>query len=325
LSSPSLSSRGRGPQEVARLGDNWTGAAADAFRKHWSHTRSQVEEALPHFVTVAQQLETTADAIARANTEVHHVMEELAATAAIGIGLSIVTAGFSDVVAAGAAAAEVAEAAGEITRLGQLLIKVAEVLEKIKTAMEDTKLLKFGSEFGKNLGANFLGNVTGQAITGQQITWGQDLQDAAVAGAVGTGAGFGGEALGGRIGAWAESSGAHGLPWGPGATVADAVAGKGLLGGVTAGGVTSALGQGAADGVDIAEGSKHGSDILPDMLTSGLTGAAVGGANHAGHEFYEPGEGRHRAESPTFDPGKQIAVDGVIYGAGNAIESDLEK
>jgi hypothetical protein len=125
-----------------------------------------VEQALPHFATVAQQLDTAADAIAKANAEVHHVVEEIAATALIGIGLSVLTAGFSDVVAAGAAEAEVAEAAGEVTRLGQLLIRVAEVMERIKTAMEDSKLLKFGVEFGKNLDANSLGSVSGQVATG---------------------------------------------------------------------------------------------------------------------------------------------------------------
>jgi uncharacterized protein YukE len=93
-------------------GDHLDGRAADAFHAHWSHTRNQVEEALPHFATVAQQLDTAADAIAKANAEVHHVVEEIAATALIGIGLSVLTAGFSDVVAAGAAEAEVAEAAG---------------------------------------------------------------------------------------------------------------------------------------------------------------------------------------------------------------------
>lgn len=315
-------------QEVARLGDNWTGAAAEAFHQHWAHTKQQVERALPHFATVAQQLETTADAIAKANTEVHHVIEELAVTAAVGIGLSLITAGFSDAVAAGAAEAEVAEAAGEITRLGQLLIKVSEVLEKIKTLMEDSKLLKFGVEFGKNLGANFVGNVGGQAVTGQQITWGQDLQDAAVAAGVGTGITSAGGALAGKVTDWSANTGAHAAEeaWAPGTKIASVLDGSSLAGGFAMGAVGSAGGQAAADGVDISEGGKHGSDVVPDMLTSGVTGGVAGAANHGAEKLVEPGPGKHRAdgETATFDPGAQIGMDGLIYGAGNAVEYDLE-
>ncbi|MEU5213917.1 WXG100 family type VII secretion target [Streptomyces sp. NPDC020742] len=80
-------------QEVTRLGDNWTGAAADAFHSHWAHTRGQAEKVLPQFASVAHQLDTTADAIQKANDEVHRVVEEIAATVAIGIGLTVLTAG----------------------------------------------------------------------------------------------------------------------------------------------------------------------------------------------------------------------------------------
>ncbi|MFJ9618833.1 WXG100 family type VII secretion target [Streptomyces noursei] len=199
--------------EVVRLGDNWTGAAADAFHAHWNHAKGQVEKALPHFETVAQQLDHTADAIQKANDEVHRVAEEIAATVAIGIGLTVLTGGFSDAVAAGAAAAEVAEAAGEVTRLGQLLIRVAEVMEKIRTAMNSSKLLKFGFEFGKSMDANFIGNVGGQWATGQKITWGQDLQDAAVAGLAGTAVSEGAGKVGEKVEEWAKSSGKHGAAW----------------------------------------------------------------------------------------------------------------
>ncbi|MFG2212251.1 WXG100 family type VII secretion target [Streptomyces sp. NPDC048638] len=157
--------------EVTRPGDSWTGAAADAFHGHWKHTRNQAEKALPQFETVARQLDTTADAIQKANDEVHRVVEEVLATVAIGIGLSVLTAGFSDAIAAGAAEAEIAEATAEVTRLGQLLIRIAKTLETVKEAMADSKLLKFVIEFGKNTGANFIGNVGGQAVTGQKITW----------------------------------------------------------------------------------------------------------------------------------------------------------
>ncbi|ANZ20190.1 WXG100 family type VII secretion target [Streptomyces noursei] len=314
-------------QEVARLKDNWTGAAADAFHAHWAHTKGQVEKALPHFATVEHQLERTAEAIQKGNEMVHHVIEELAITAAIGIGLSVVTAGFSDAVAAGAAEAEIAEAAGEITQLGQLLIKVAEILEKTKTAMEDSKLLKFAIEFGKNTGANFLGNVIGQQVTGQDVDWKQDLQDAAVAGGVGAALGIGGEALSGKVRAWSESSHTRGLDWKPGTAAADLLESKGVLGNTVMGGATSAVGQGAADGVDIAEpgnNTKHASDILPDMLTSGATGAAAGSVNHAGKKFYGGGEHRASDRGGKLPAWQQIDADGIIYAEGNAIEYYLE-
>ncbi|TKA08195.1 hypothetical protein [Actinacidiphila oryziradicis] len=137
----------------------------------------------------------------------------------------------------------------------------------------------------------------------------------------------GSSAAGWREPRWAASSGAHaaGEAWAPGTKIAAALDGTSLTGGLAMGAVSSAGGQAAADGVDILQGGKHGSDVLPDMLTSGLTGAA-GGANHAGGKIYEPGEGKHRADAsdPVFHPGQRIAIDGIIYGAGNAIESDLE-
>ncbi|MEE4418811.1 WXG100 family type VII secretion target [Streptomyces bugieae] len=42
-------------QEVTRLGDDWTGAAAAAFHAHWKHTRGQMEKVLPQSETVAHQ------------------------------------------------------------------------------------------------------------------------------------------------------------------------------------------------------------------------------------------------------------------------------
>ncbi|CCB73387.1 MULTISPECIES: WXG100 family type VII secretion target [Streptomycetaceae] len=316
--------------EVARMRAAWTGEAADAFDSHWSHTRRQVEEVLPHFETVAGQLDSAAEAIAKANAAVHHVVEEVATTALIGIGLSVLTAGFSDAVAAGAAEAEVAEAAGEVARLGQLLIKVAEVMERVKDAMEGSRLLKFAFTFGKNLDANFIGNVGGQLTTGQKVTWGQDLQDAAVAGVAGTAGQSGLAAVGGKVADWSVDTGAHAADeaWGPGSKIVSVLSGEGWLGNATVGATTSAAGQGAATGLDVltGQGGKQASDIPKDMATSFLTGGAAGLANESGERLYEPGEGRHRADAPTptFHAGKEIGIDGALYAAGNAIESELE-
>ncbi|MHB6910198.1 WXG100 family type VII secretion target [Streptomyces sp. CB02959] len=308
--------------EVVRLGDNWTGAAADAFHAHWNHTKGQVEKALPQFETVAQQLEHTADAIKKANDEVHRVAEEIAATVAIGIGLTVLTGGFSDAVAAGAAAAEVAEAAGEVTRLGQLLIRVAEVMEKIRTAMNSSKLLQFGFQFGKSTDANFIGNVAGQKITGQKVTWGQDLQDAAVSAVVGTGISTAGGELAPKVSRWAQTAGQDGQAWAPGKKIAAALDEDQLPGKIAMGGLGSAGGQAAADAVDIAEGQHK--DVLWDAAFSGGAGLVAGGANHLGEKI-NIGEGKHRAtQRDSFPAWQETPVDGIIYGAGNAANSELE-
>ncbi|MEV5595683.1 WXG100 family type VII secretion target [Streptomyces sp. NPDC052496] len=308
--------------EVTRLGDNWTGAAADAFHAHWEHTRGQVDKALPQFETVARQLDTTADAIQKANDEVHRVVEEIAATVAIGVGLTVLTAGFSDAVAAGAASAEIAEATAEVTRLGQLLIRAAKAIEAVKKAMADSKLLKFTIEFGKNTGANFIGNVGGQVLTGQKVTWGQDFQDAAVAGVVGTGIVEGAGKLGGKVEGWARSSGGHGADWAPGKAFGEGLGGKNLPGRMAVEGVGSAGGQAAADGAEIIiEGEDK--DILRDAAFSGAAGAAGGGANHTGEKINDGG-GEHRATGRKGLPGwQQIPADGLIYGAGNAANTEL--
>ncbi|WP_438486614.1 WXG100 family type VII secretion target [Streptomyces sp. S186] len=56
-------------QEVARLGDNWTGAASDSFRARWTNTRRQAEKLLPHFAIVAERLDHTADTLQQPNAE----------------------------------------------------------------------------------------------------------------------------------------------------------------------------------------------------------------------------------------------------------------
>lgn len=300
-------------QEVTAANSAWTGAAADAFHAHWADTRNQIEDALPRFEQVAEQLEQAGDSIKAANQQIQDIVEEIAATVAVGVGLSIITAGFSDAAAAAGAAAEAAEASAAITRLAAILARIAKVLETIKKLMDDSKLAKFGFDFLGNFGGNMAGDVLGQAFTGQ-LSWGavgQDAQDAGVAALAGTGLG----ALGGAAAGEGESA------------ISKALRSEGLVGNVLMNGSTSAAGQAAADGVDILEGSKHGSDVLPDILTAGASGAAAGAGVRAGEMRLEHGGGgahRDPKSGVEFGPVRQGIANGVVYGDGNANETDIE-
>ncbi|MEU9121167.1 WXG100 family type VII secretion target [Streptomyces sp. NPDC048506] len=294
---------------------DWDGQAASAFRARWKHTKEQIDHALPNFHEVAKELEQAADHIEDTNKQVEHVLEELAVTAAVGIGLTVITAGFSDVVAATSAAAEVAEAGVVITRLARVLKTIESALEALRGLMQGNKFLKFGVELATNIAGNFTGNVLGQAFTGQEVTWGQDFQDAAVAGSVGTALGASGRALGPKL---------------PGA-LGDVVAGKGLAGRTATGAATSAAGQMAADGVDIANdhaGGKTGDSIIPDLITSAFGGATGGAAVHGGDSWSERGGlgggGRHRdpESGPSFGPVRESATNGTVYGDFSANEND---
>ncbi|QRX95835.1 WXG100 family type VII secretion target [Streptomyces noursei] len=294
---------------------DWDGQAAAGFRAHWAHTKQQIDHSLPRFQEVAKELEQAANHIEDTNKQVQRVLEELAVTAAVGIGLTVITAGFSDLVAAAGAAAEVAEAGTVVARLGRLLKEVESALATLHKLMEGNKYLKFGMDFASNTAGNFTGNVLNQAFTGQKVDVKQDFLDAAMAGGAGSLLGAGGKALG------------HDMSGGLGKVFK----GEGFWGKAAHGAVTSGAGQMAADGVDIANnhaGDKTTDSLIPDLITSALGGAVAGGAVHAGESWYERGGfgggGRHRDPDtgPNFDRGREAATNGVVYGDANATETD---
>ncbi|WP_051967669.1 WXG100 family type VII secretion target [Kitasatospora mediocidica] len=322
------SARDQLDHQVSGLGASWTGQAATAFHTHWNTTRGQIDGALPHFEEVAKQLDHAADSIAAVNKQIEEIVEQIAATAAIGIGLSIVTAGFSDAAAASAAAVEAGEASAAVARLAKILAAIEKVLETVKTAMEDNKLLAFGVKFAGNLGGNYAGNVLGQAMAGQKVTWGADFQDAAVSAGVGTSLSGLGEKFAPKVvdalGEKFAGSGAHAGSWGGASVVGDLLKGDGLVGGMFSNGVTSAAGTTAADSVDIAQGKKNGTNLWQDVLTSGAGGLAGGAAVHGGNKIYGPGTGTHRAEgSPDSNLPGDAATNGAAYGAAGTAENDL--
>ncbi|WP_158813439.1 hypothetical protein [Streptomyces rimosus] len=115
----------------------------------------------------------------------------------------------------------------------------------------------------------------------------------------------------------------------PGA-LGDVVGGRGLAGRAVTGAVASGAGQAAADAVDIADGNAGGKtsdSIIPDLITSGLGGAAGGASVHGGDTWYDrggPGGGRCRGpeSGPAFGSGREAAANGVVYGDANAHETD---
>ncbi|MDH6131683.1 WXG100 family type VII secretion target [Kitasatospora sp. MAA4] len=321
-------SRDQLDHQVSGLGTSWTGQAATGFHTHWNTTRGQIDAALPHFEEVAKQLDNAADSIESVNNQITEIVAEIAATAAIGIGLSIVTAGFSDAAAASAAAVEAGEASAAVARLAKILAAIEKVLETVKTAMEDNKLLSFGVKFAGNLAGNFGGNVLGQAMAGQQVTWGADFQDAAVSAGVGTSLSGLGEKFAPKVadalGTKFAGSGAHAGNWGGATVISDLLKGEGLAGGMFTNGVTSAAGTTAADTVDIAQGKKNATNLWQDVVTSGVGGVAGGAAVHAGNKVYGPGTGSHRAEgSPDSNLPGDAATNGAAYGTAGAAENDL--
>jgi hypothetical protein len=76
--------------------------------------------------SMAGQLNQTADYLQEKNDEIHALYEAIAVTAVVGIGLSIVTFGFSDAAAAVTAAGEVAEAEGILAAIGSFLSAMAD-------------------------------------------------------------------------------------------------------------------------------------------------------------------------------------------------------
>lgn len=254
-------------QQVNGMDSAWTGQAAHSFHSHWDNTRGQIDKALPDFENVAAQLDQAADAIDSVNKQIKQVEEQIAITAAIGIGLSILSAGFSDVAAAAGAAAEAEEASAAVVQLARVLNAIEKVLEVIKDATEDSKLLEIAVNFAGNLAGDYSGNVLGQALSGQQVTWGADFESAAIDAGFSTLLSTGAGALAGD------------------GKLGSVLQGNGLAGNVVMNGVTSGLGQA---GTDFVEG-KSPISIGEDGLTSLVGGALAGGAVHNGRKIYSQG------------------------------------
>jgi WXG100 family type VII secretion target len=108
-------------QQVSSLRSGWTGQASDAFQ-HWgTQLGTDIADSAGQCDRIAGQLDQVADKIQSTNDQIHGLIVAMGVTAAVGIGLTIFTLGFSDAAAAGAATAEAAEAATLVTILTNFL------------------------------------------------------------------------------------------------------------------------------------------------------------------------------------------------------------
>jgi WXG100 family type VII secretion target len=170
----------------------WSGSAADSFHQHWQQQADATRKGVANFHTVAKSMRDYAGNIDSINEELVSICEQIVIATAAGALLTVVTAGLSDLASAIADSAEAARIAALIARFADLaeqvgvdIEKVAEVLGQL---MEDLKslaeTLKLG-DVASNVVADTTANVASQALSGQKVTWGADLENGVLDG-VGT-------------------------------------------------------------------------------------------------------------------------------------------
>jgi WXG100 family type VII secretion target len=187
---------------AAVVPSGWTGDAADSFKQHWQTQSQEVSTGVANFRSVATGLSGYADTIDGINEEILSIAEQILAASAVGAVLTFVTAGISDAVAAAADAAEalrITELVAKFTelaeQLGMDLEKVGQVVEsmlsKVKEMIEFLKGSKYGNmalstaktlgpKFASNLVADTGANISSQYLSGQQVTWKDDLFNGAL-------------------------------------------------------------------------------------------------------------------------------------------------
>lgn len=282
--------------------NQWTGDAANAFHTHWQTQASEVATGVANFRSVADGLNKYADTVDSINEEILSICEQILAASAVGAVLTFVTAGISDAVAAAADAVEVARIVALVAKFTELaeqigvdLERVAEIVEsllaKLKDLIEFLKDSKYGktalsvggkasdlaAEYGPKLAGNFVAdtgaNISSQYLSGQQVTWKDDVYNGALD-AAGTVAG---EAGLGRISALA----------GHDATIAGlANVGGGILQSEV-GGLTGVSGDTAFKDPFTGKGLSADVQVLEGAAADGIGGAkaADGGVAENGRVF----------------------------------------
>jgi uncharacterized protein YukE len=109
-----------GPQ-LSTLRGHWTGTTSDRAQEWGGRLGHSLTDSAAQCDRVAGQLDELAAKIQTTNDQVHELYVAMGVTLAVGIGLTVLTFGFSDAAAAGTAAAEAAEAASLVEILAGIL------------------------------------------------------------------------------------------------------------------------------------------------------------------------------------------------------------
>lgn len=173
----------------------WAGDAADAFHRYWKQQTDAARKGVQNFHAVATSMRGYAKNIDSINEELVSICEQIVIATAAGALLTVVTAGLSDLASAIADSAEAARIAALIAKFADLAeqvgVDIGKVSEVLGELMEDLKslaeTLKLG-DVASNVVADTTANVASQALSGQKVTWGADLENGVLDG-VGTVAG----------------------------------------------------------------------------------------------------------------------------------------
>jgi len=167
----------------------WAGAAADAFHQHWQQQADSTRKGVTNFHAVASSMRTYATNIDAINEELVSICEQIIIATTAGALLTVVTAGLSDLASAIADSAEAARIAALVAKFADLAEQVGvdidrvaevlgEVMENLKSLSETLKL----GDVASNVAADTTANVASQALSGQKVTWGADLENGALDG-----------------------------------------------------------------------------------------------------------------------------------------------
>ncbi|GIM95620.1 HNH endonuclease [Paractinoplanes toevensis] len=104
----------RGQSSVSTQTEGWDDPVKTAFIDEWNNFRSGLNDVSGQIREVADRLDSLADDLANAQHKYNSALVAVGVTAAVGIGLTVITFGVSDEVAGAAVAAEVATVAAAV-------------------------------------------------------------------------------------------------------------------------------------------------------------------------------------------------------------------
>lgn len=310
---------------------DWSGAAHDAFVKHWQDQKKIIDEVAGNFHDVAGGLDSYATQIDGINKEIIDIGTQIAEMEVAGAALSFFTGFISDLVANTAVAAKVAKILELVKAFTAAAEKVAELLEKFTSLSAETiavleKLLtavakisgtfleKGLTAFATNFVADSGSMMVNQALSGGGVKYGDDLEGGAWD-AAGTAAFAGGGSV---------LAGGAKLP----GALADALNGEGRAGTMVNGAVGNVAGSLTADWASGASGTA----MWQDALTNAATGA-YGNARNDIHNQRMTDQGKlggdnlsakGQRKDSMYRENHAVGLNTAVYAAGSGIESDVQ-